>query len=129
MNYRKKHGEIKGLKINKYMKVEDVVKQLSLTVCCGKQGLEREVTGGYISDLLSDVMGNAKEGQIWITLQTHKNIMAIASLKEVAAIILVKSRQPDKDTTETSNIEQIPILSTPLDTFEIAGKLHKLIKS
>ena len=52
------------------------------------------MTGGYCSDLLSDVMGNACEGEIWITLQTHKNIMAVAALKEVAAILLVKGLRP-----------------------------------
>ena len=109
------------------MKVKEIVEQLNLTVCSGEQGLNREIAGGYISDLLSDVMGNAREGQVWITLQTHKNIMAIASLKEVAAIILVKNRKPDEDTAEVSNDEQIPILSTPLDTFEITGQLYGLI--
>ncbi|MDR1055090.1 MAG: serine kinase [Prevotellaceae bacterium] len=109
------------------MNVKELTDKLELTICSGEQGLTHEIKGGYISDLLSDVMGNAKEGQVWITLQTHKNIMAIASLKEVAAIILVKSRKPEQDTAEVSNDEQIPILSTPLDTFEIAGRLYKLI--
>lgn len=111
------------------MTVREITEKLGLTVCSGEQGLDREVRGGYISDLLSDVMGNAREGQVWITLQTHKNIMAIASLKEVAAIILVKNRKPEEDTAVVSNEEQIPILSTPSDTFEIAGKLYGLIQS
>jgi len=72
------------------MKVKDVAQKLGLEVYSAPEGLEREVTGGYTSDLLSDVMGHAKEGQIWITLQTHKNIMAVASLRDLAAIILVK---------------------------------------
>ena len=110
------------------MQVSEIIDKLHLTVCSGFQGVNREIKGGYISDLLSDVMGNAKEGQVWITLQTHKNIMAIASLKEVAAIILVKGRKPDKDTEEVSNDEQIPILSTALDTFEISGQLYELIR-
>ena len=110
------------------MQVSEIIDKLHLTVCSGVQGVNREIKGGYISDLLSDVMGNAKEGQVWITLQTHKNIMAIASLKEVAAIILVKGRKPDKDTEEASNDEQIPILSTTLDTFEISGQLYELIR-
>lgn len=109
------------------MTVKELTDQLGLSVCSGEQGLQREIKGGYISDLLSDVMGNAKEGQVWITLQTHKNIMAIASLKEVAAIILVKNRKPEEDAAQASNEEQIPILSTPLDTFEIAGKLYGLL--
>lgn len=109
------------------MKVAEIVNQLGLKVYGGQQGLEQEVTGGYVSDLLSDVMGNIDNGQIWITLQTHKNIMAIASLREVAAVILVKGFEPEKDTLEQSNEEGIPILGTDLETFEIAGQLHQLI--
>ena len=65
------------------MKVQELVDKLGLKVLAGAQGLDREIDGCYISDLLSDVMGNAMEGNIWITLQTHKNVMAVASLKEL----------------------------------------------
>ena len=71
------------------MKVKDVVEALNLKVLSGAQGLDKDVEGCYVSDLLSDVMGNAEMGNIWVTLQTHKNVMAIASLKELAAVILV----------------------------------------
>ena len=67
------------------MKVTDVVEKLSLNVFSGQEGLEKEVTGGYSSDLLSDVMGHAEAGKIWITIQTHKNVLAIASLKDLPA--------------------------------------------
>jgi predicted transcriptional regulator len=69
-------------------------------------------------------MGNAAEGEIWITLQTHQNVMAIASLKDLAAVILVKSLEPDEETVEHSNEEGIPLLGTDLETFEMAGKLY-----
>lgn len=110
------------------MTVEDIVEKLSLKVCSGAAGLYREIKGGYTSDLLSDVMGNAAESNIWITLQTHKNIMAIASLKEISAIVLVKGFQPEEDTIRESESESIPILSTSRQTFEITGELYELIK-
>jgi len=109
------------------MKVEEIIQKLNLKVICGKDGLNREIKGGYVCDLLSDVMGNADEGQVWITLQTHKNIMAIASLKELAAVILVKGLMPDTNTIAQSNEENIPILSTDLEAFEISGKLFQII--
>ena len=109
------------------MTVQDIVSQLNLKICSGEKGLQREIKGGYTSDLLSDVMGHAQEGDVWITIQTHKNVMAIASLKEIAAIILVKGHVPEEDTLEASNNENIPILSTPLQTFEITGQLYKLL--
>jgi predicted transcriptional regulator len=73
-------------------------------------------------------MGHADAGNIWITLQTHKNVMAIASLKDLAAVIVVKGFEPEKDTIEKSNEEAVPILGTELDTFEIAGKIYELLK-
>lgn len=111
------------------MKVQYLITRLGLTVHSGKEGLEREVTGGYTSDLLSDVMGHAKEGDAWVTLQTHKNIMAIASLKDLAAIIVVKGHVPEEDTTAESEKEGIPILTTREETFEITGRLYELLKS
>lgn len=94
----------------------------------GREGLGREVTGGYTSDLLSDVMGHAKEGDVWVTLQTHKNVMAIASLKDLAAIIVVKGHVPEEDTTAESEREGIPILRTEEETFEMTGRLYEVLK-
>lgn len=109
------------------MTVKEITEALKLEVISGAEGLMKEVDGGYVCDLLSDVMGSANEGEIWVTLQTHKNVMAIASLKELAAIILVKGLKPDEDTKTQSQEEGIPILSTSLSAFEISGRLYKLI--
>ena len=111
------------------MTVNDVVERLGLLVFGGEKGLNKEVSGGYVSDLLSDVMGNAAEGDVWATLQTHKNVMAVASLKDVAAVVLVKGLRPDEDTLAQSNEEDIPLLGTELETFEFAGRLYALISS
>lgn len=78
------------------MKVSEIIDKLGLQVYAGSEGLEKEIKGGYVSDLLSDVMGNSKEGDVWITLQTHNNVSAIASLKEHAAVILVKGLAPEE---------------------------------
>jgi predicted transcriptional regulator len=110
------------------MKITDILPALDLKVISGHNGLSNEIKGGYVSDLLSDVMGNAKEGQIWITLQTHQNIIAIASLKDISAIILVKGSLPEADTIEKSNTENIPVLCSELDTFSITGRLFDLLK-
>lgn len=109
------------------MKVSDIVEQLKLKVLAGEKGLNREVSGAYVSDLLSDVMGNAQEGQLWITLQVHQNVMAIASLKDLAAVILVKGFQPHENTIQHSNEEQIPLLSSTDSTFDLSGKLYGIL--
>lgn len=110
------------------MKVQELVDALNLKVLSGANGLDREIEGCYVSDLLSDVMGNAEMGNIWVTLQIHKNVMAIASLKELACVILVKGQTASDDTLEQSNDEGIPFLSTPMETFETAGKIYDLLK-
>ncbi|MBS2100165.1 DRTGG domain-containing protein [Carboxylicivirga linearis] len=109
------------------MKVSDIIKKLNLKVIAGEEGLNNEVTGGYTSDLLSDVMGNADEGQVWITLQTHRNVMAVASLKEVAAVIIVKGLEAEESTISQSNDEGIPLLSSDLETFELSGQLYQIL--
>jgi predicted transcriptional regulator len=110
------------------MKVSEIVEKLNLKVYSGNKGLNREITGGYTSDLLSDVMGHSEAGDTWITIQTHKNVIAIASLKELAAVIMVKSYEPEADTIAQSNEEGIPILGTDKQAFEITGLLYNLIK-
>lgn len=111
------------------MKVAELIEKFDLKVFVDKKGLENEISGGYVSDLLSDVMGFASENQVWITLQTHQNVAAIASLKDLAAIILVKGLQPDAETLIHCEEEGIPLLGTDMETFEIAGKLYSEINA
>jgi len=111
------------------MKIEKLVQALELEVKCGKDYLEREVTGGYTGDLLSDVMGNSREGYIWITRQVHQNIVAVASLKELAGIILINSCQPAPDTLEKAEAEKIPVMVSGLPAFEISGQIYNLLTS
>ena len=110
------------------MKLKDIVEKLKLRVICGEECLENEITGGYCSDLLSDVMGNAQEGHVWITIQVHKNIIAVASLKELSAIMLVKGLMPTEETIVTAKEQGVAIVQTSETAFEIAGKLYNLIR-
>lgn len=108
------------------MKLQELVEKLSLEVKTPGIDLSREVTGGYVSDLLSDVIGNSKEGFIWITLQIHLNIVAVASLKGLSGIILVNNRMPEQDTLKKASEENIPIMTSSLPTFELVGRLYTL---
>lgn len=121
---------MRKIAINKVqkMKTAELAGKLGLKLVSGANGLEREITGGYTSDLLSDVIGSAKEGNVWITLQTHQNIVAVASLKELAAVIIVKGFNAADETIRRSNEESIPVLSTEEDTFAITGRLYGLLK-
>jgi hypothetical protein len=110
------------------MTVGDLMKrsELKLSGTPGEAGLAREVKGGYVGDLLSDVVAHAVEGQVWITVQTHVNVVAIAVLKELSAIVLVNSRQPAEEAQTRALQEGVTILSTPLSAFEMAGRLFAL---
>ena len=107
------------------MKVSDIQKTLDLELAAGRKGLDREVSGGYCGDLLSDVIAHSGKGEIWLTIQTHQNILAVAVLKELGAIILVNGHKPDEDTKLRADEEVIPILLSPLSAFELAGKLQR----
>jgi len=111
------------------MTVKQLVQELGFRVYAGEAHLDRKVTGAYVSDLLSDVMGHAREGEVWITLQSHMNVIAIASLKELAAVLLVKGIEPEPQVVEKASAEGIPLLVTSGQTFETAGKLFRLLNS
>jgi predicted transcriptional regulator len=105
--------------------VKELVDQFGLHVAAGQNGLDREIQGGYCGDLLSDVMGNAPIGCIWLTVQAHQNIVAVAVLREMAAIILCGGQEPDQETVEKANEEGIPILMWPDTAFDLAGQVHQ----
>lgn len=110
------------------MKISDLVKELNLTVFCGEAGLDAEISGGYTSDLLSDVMGHIDEGMLWVTMQTHQNIVAVATLKDAAAVLIVNGASPDEETLEKGKEEDVPLLGTPLSAFEVTGKIYSLLQ-
>ena len=108
------------------MKLTELIQKLNLSVRSAKVHLEREITGGYASDLLSDVLANSKEGNLWITLQLHQNIVGVASMKDLAGIIVVNGREPEPETIEKAEAENIPVMVSELPTFVLAGKLYDL---
>jgi serine kinase of HPr protein (carbohydrate metabolism regulator) len=105
--------------------VQHVVQQLNLGVT-NDAGLEREITGGYASDLLSCVMAGAREGNIWVTLQAHPNVIAVASLVGLSAVVITEGIQPDQETIHRAANEQITLLTTTQTTFNLVGKLAEL---
>jgi hypothetical protein len=110
------------------MKLKSIVESLRLKVLTAPEKLDEEVSGGYASDLLSDVMAHSKEKNIWITLQTHQNIVAVAKLKDIAAVLIVNDRRPDPETAAKAEAEKVPLLLTELSAFEIAGRLYSLLR-
>ena len=108
------------------MQVKDLMSQLNLTMVAGEKGLERQVKDGYCGDLLSEIMANAPEGCVWLTIQGHQNIIAVAVLREMAAIIITGGQSPDDETLQKANQENIPLLLWPKSAYELAGRLYAL---
>ncbi|MDA8214431.1 MAG: DRTGG domain-containing protein [Nitrospiraceae bacterium] len=109
------------------LKVSDIAEKIGLDI--GVKGeLNKDITGCYISDLLSDVMANSKDGELWITLQTHPNIVAVAVIKGLSGIIITNGRFPEPDTVKKAESENITIFTTHRTTFEIAGLLYNMLK-
>ncbi|NQV02433.1 MAG: serine kinase [Bacteroidia bacterium] len=108
------------------MKLKDIISTLNLQVKIGGDLLEREITGGYSGDLLSDVLANTKKGDIWVTLQIHQNIIAVACSKELSGIILANGREPEEETLKKAKEEKIPIMISHSLTYEVVGKLYEL---
>ncbi len=104
--------------------VKQFVDQFKLYVAAGQNNLNRQIQGGYSGDLLSDVMANAPIGCIWLTVQAHQNIVKVAVLREMAAIVLTGGQSPDQETIERANQEGLPILMWPGSAFDLAGQAH-----
>jgi serine kinase of HPr protein (carbohydrate metabolism regulator) len=108
------------------MKLKEIVEKLDLKVKSGQDKLDNEIKSGYVSDLLSDVIAHGKEGDIWVTLQVHQNIVTVAVLKNLGGIVIINGRKPEKETLKKAKQENIPILLSNLSAFELVGKLYNL---
>jgi predicted transcriptional regulator len=84
---------------------------------------DANVTGCYISDLLSDVLAHAQPGALWVTIQTHRNVVSVAAMKDMTAVLFTCGRKPDAAIVAEADAEGVILLTTPLSTFAAAGKL------
>jgi hypothetical protein len=108
------------------MTLGDIIEALALEVRAGSDQVDRVVEGGYVSDLLSDVIAGAKEGDVWITLQLHQNIVAVAFLNNLAGIVIVGGREPEPETLEKAEEQGVPIMVSGLPAYEVVGRLYQM---
>lgn len=106
------------------------VKELSTTcqfntLCCPDP--DREINGVYIGDLLSWVMGKAQYDNVWITIMSNINVIAVASLSDVSCVLLAEDVTLDNDVLTTAKEKGVNILSTPLSAFDAAIKISGMI--
>ncbi|MHC4114619.1 MAG: DRTGG domain-containing protein [Planctomycetota bacterium] len=108
------------------MKLKQIVEKFSLKVVCNADKLDVESNNGYVSDLLSDVLANSEENDLWITLQIHPNIVAIASMKGLSGIVIINGREPEEETVKKAQEKGIPIMVSQMTAFELCGRLYAL---
>ena len=109
------------------MKVSELKNKLNLDVITANDFEDKDVTGCYIGDLLSHVMGKATEGDCWITIMNNINIVAVASLTEAACIILAEGVSADEKVIEKADGEGIIILKSDLTAYQLAAAISELI--
>jgi predicted transcriptional regulator len=114
-------------RIQKPMFLSEIIEKLDLQVLTDSKDFSSvEVKSGYCSDLLSCVMTGAAAEGIWITLMAHGNIVAVAALLDLSAILITDGAQPDQDTIEKANEKSVTILSTPKSNFRVCGELWEM---
>jgi hypothetical protein len=108
------------------MNLQELIQALDLTLLTEQKDFKQITpTGGYSADLLSCVMSGAGHQNIWVTLQCHTNIVAVAALLDLSAVIISENAQPEPETIAKANEEGITLLSTPKKSFEVCGLLWK----
>lgn len=106
--------------------VQAIVDAMALKVLAGGSNLGGPVRGGYASDLLSCVMAEAKTGYIWVTMQGHPNVVAVASLLDLAAVVVTENSPVEPVTVQRAEEKGIPLLGTEHDTFTTVTMLGQL---
>ena len=108
--------------------LKQLVEDLNFKVLTNEARLDTVPKSAYVSDLLSDVMGKAQEDMLWITSQVHKNIVAVASLKDLSAIVIVNERQVDAEVIAHANEESVTLIVTNKPMFETTGLIYNYLK-
>jgi len=104
-----------------------IIENLNLEVLTESKDFDLiNVANGYTSDLLSCVMAGAPNQSVWVTLQSHNNIIAVAALLDLSAIIITEDATPDPNTIKKANDEGVNLLRTADNSFQVVGKLWEL---
>ena len=109
------------------MTVANLIKESGFNTVC-LPSPDREIKGAYIGDLLSWVMGKAEQGNVWITIMSNINTVAVATLADTSCILLAEGVMPDENALEAAKAKGVNILSTPLSAYEAAMKISELLR-
>lgn len=108
------------------MTVQELKQELGLTEFYVADG-ERQVTGAYMGDLLSWVMGRAQADQVWVTIMSNQNVAAVAALSDVSCVLLCENVQPDEDLLKKARAQGINLLGTEKSAYDAAAALYQVL--
>jgi hypothetical protein len=108
------------------MRLTEIKEKLNLKVLTGSKHLDSDISRGYVSDLMSDVIAHGRDGDIWVTYQTHVNVVAIALMKKMAGVILIQNRELIPAAAEKAEKEGLVVFSSNKSAFELVGRLYEL---
>ena len=110
------------------MKVAEAAEKLGGEILVGAdEAGTREIGGGYVSDMLSDVMGNCQEGDLWVTMQRHANVVAVAQLHGLAGVVLVNGRQPEAEMAKRAAEEAMKDKAASIDYAQAQAELAQAV--
>ena len=109
------------------MKISDIMTECKLTLVTGS--IDREIKGYYACDLLSWAISHANEGDLWVTVMNNINILAVASLVDVACIVIPEDIEIPETLKEKAQEREVTLLSTPMQAAELIIKAHELSKN
>jgi len=106
------------------MKISEIAEKLDLKTIVNTS--DAEISSGYVSDLLSDVVANAREGAALITIQVHRNVVAVANLIGLGAVIITDGRVPEESVLDSARENDVNIFSSESSAYTVAGKLYEM---
>lgn len=104
------------------MRISEFAQATGFKVWASEKALEREIEGVFVGDLLSWVMGNSEANQIWITVQSHLNVVAVSALKEISALVIAQGACVEQETIDKALEEDIALFTSDLSAYEICRK-------
>ncbi|MBN1232943.1 MAG: hypothetical protein JXA60_06300 [Candidatus Coatesbacteria bacterium] len=105
------------------MKISELIKKVNITPL--NNLFDRDITGVFVSDMVSDLMAFGKGGNLWITIQTHKKIISVGAMIDVSAIIIARDKQPLEEVIEAANLSEITVFTTGLSTYDLCHELYE----
>lgn len=108
------------------MQVREFVEKTGFQVYASEEALEKEISGVFVGDLLSWVMGNCEPDQVWVTVQSHLNIVAVSALKEISCLVIAHNAEVEQETIDKAIEENIAICTSDLSAYEICKKCAEL---